>query len=610
MPRPARPSAPWLQSALYAVEDFAYAAGRVPAAIADGAHEFWFSLSSPARVRLGLAVGAVAAIAVAWLAVVPALGCGSPGGEPCPPADDAIRLVPDDALAYVHVNVDPGTEQYEDAVGVAERTPSLSSQAVRLVETQLFGPDVGTPDFTREIEPWFGGEAAVALLPGDSGRGQRVEFLEADDEEGAREFAASLASGEVRSTTYREVPLSVDRGGVATTVDRGFLVIGLPRSVREVIDTRAGEEGAGSLADDSNATAARDALPDKRLADAYLSEDGIAELIAGVRGPLADLAPIVNPDATSGAAAGVVAGDDGFRLAIRSQLDPERAETHPGFFAAFPPFSPSLAGSLPEDTLGYLGIDDPGSVLTALFEQAGAQAPGLAEAVGALIKDVRKLGNVDLEQDLLPSLGGEGALALQPASGEGDGGDEQAAPTTGVPFIEFIADDVDSERAEEALARLQAPILDALSPTGSLEAPAFEQHQVGDVTAHSVRLSGSVDLTYAVAGSTLVVATDRAAVDQVVSGDGGLDEADRFQAATDGLPGEPSMLGYLDLSGLTALGEQAGLAEDPAYATFASDIANLEALGLTVQSSSQELSTDVRLVVGSDGESDSEAPSE
>jgi hypothetical protein len=608
--RPAWPSAPWLRSALYAVEDFGYAAGRVPAAIADGAHEFWFSLSGTARMRLGLAVGAVAAIAVAWLAVVPALGCGAPGGERCPPADDAIGLVPDDAMAYVHVNVDPGTEQYEDAARVADRTPSLSAQAVRLVEPQLFGPEVGTPDFTREIEPWFGGEAAVALLPGGGRLGQRVELLEADDAEGAREFAASLVSGEARSTTYREVPISVDRRGVATAVDGGFLVIGLPRGVREVIDIESGERDARSLADDPSATAARDALPDKRLADAYLSEDGVAELVARARGPLADLAPIVNPDATSGAALAVVAGDDGFGVAIRSRLDPERAKKHPGFFAAFPPFSPSLAGSLPEGSLGYLGIGDPGTVLTSLFEQAGAQAPGLAEAIGALINDVRKLGNVDLEQDLLPSLGGEGALALQPAPGGGEDSDEQAAPATGAPFIEFIADDVNSERAEEALARLQAPILDALSPAGGLEASAFEQHQVGDVTAHSVRLSGSVDLTYAVAGSSLVVATDRAAVDQLVSGDGGLDGADRFQTATDGFTGEPSMLGYLDLRGLTALGEEAGLAEDPAYATFASDIANLEALGLAVQSSSQELSTDLRLVVDSDGESGSAAPSE
>lgn len=595
------PSASWLRTALYAVEDFAYAAGRVPAAVSDGAQEFWFSLSSTARVRLALAVGAAVAIAVAWAAAVPALGCSAPGGERCPPDDDAIHLVPDDALAYVHVNVDPGTEQYANAAEAADRMGGLASQVIRLVEPELFGAGAGTSDFEREIEPWFGGEAAVALLPRSGGRGDAVQLLEADDEKGAREFAAQIASGQARSTTYDDVPLSVDRRGVATALDGGFLVIGRAGAVRELIDTQAGQQGAGSLADDRDADAARDALPEKRFADGYLSEGGIAELVARSGGPLADIAPLVNPDASSGVAVALVAGDDGFGLAIRSRLDPERAKKDPGFFAAFPAFSPSLTGSLPASSLGYLGIGDPGDVVTSLLEQAGSEAPGLAEAVGALVKQVRKLGNVDLERDLLPSLGGEGALALQPApGGEGDGGEGAAAPPEGVPFVEFVADDVDSERAEEALARLQAPILDALSPTKGLEAPGFEQHQVGDFTAHSVRLSGAVDLTYALAGSTLVVATDRAAVEQAVSGEGGLDQADRFQAATDGFPGEPSMLGYLDLRGLTSLGEQAGLAEDPAYATFAPDIASLEALGLAVESSSSVLSTDARLVVGDD----------
>jgi hypothetical protein len=592
----------------YALEDFADAAGRVPAAIGDGAEEFWFSLSRTSRVRLPLAVGAAAAIAVVWLAVVPAFGCGAPGGERCPPSDDAIRFVPDDALAYLHLNLDPGTEQYEDAAQVADRVPGLSSQAIRLLEPQLFGAGSETRDFTREIEPWFGGEAAVALLPGGGGQGEQVQLLEADDEKAAVEYAAQIASGEARSTTFNGVPLSVDRRGLATAVDAGFLLIGPPRAVRDMIDTAAGEKGTGSLAGDTDASAARDALPEKRLADGYLSQDGIEELVARSRGPLAELAPLVNPDASSGAAAALVAGGDGLGLAIRSRLDPERADEHPGFFTAFPPFSPSLPGSLPADSLGYLGFGDPGTVLASLLEQAGSEAPGLAEAVGALVKQVRKLGNVDLEEDLLPSLGGEGALALQQTSGgEGEDGDQEAAGATGVPYVEFVADDVDAERAEQALARLQAPILDTLSPAAGLESPTFEQHQVDDVTAHSVRLSGSVDLTYALAGSTLVVATDRAAVDEVVSGEGGLDESENFRAATDGSAGEPSLLGYLDLRGLTALGEQAGLAEDPAYAAFAPDIANLEAFGLAVESGSDELSTDARLVVADDGETGSAA---
>jgi hypothetical protein len=596
---------PGLRRALYAVEDFAFAAGRVPVAIGRGSQEFWFSLSIAARVHLALALGVVAAIALAWLVAVPALGCGAPGGDRCPPADDAIHLVPDDALAYLHLNVDPDTEQFEDAADVASRTPGITAQAIRLVEERLPGPEGGPLDYGSQIEPWFGGEAALAVLPG-SGGGEEVQLLEVSDEEGARTFADSIAAGEPRSTTYRHVKLRVDRSGLATAVFGGFLAIGTESGVREVIDTDSGGEGQGSLAGDPSASAARDALPEERLADGYLSEDGIAELVEGRRGLLAALAPIVNPDASRGAAAALVASDDGLSVAFRSELDPERVDDHRGFFSAFPSFGPSLAGSLPPDSLGYVGIGDPGKALKSLLKQAGAEAPGLAEAVGALVERVRKLGEVDLEKDLLPSLGGEAALALQPApDGGGNGnqqgrGNEGAVPSPEAPFLEFIAADVDAEQAGRALARLQGPILEAVNRARGLEAPVFSEHQVGDVTAHSVRLSGAVDLTYAVAGSTLVVATNEAAVDQVVDGDGGLDGVALFDKATDGFPGELSMLGYVDLQGVFALGEQAGLAEDPAYLTFASDIHKLEALGLAVQSSSDELSTDARLIIGSD----------
>ena len=127
------------------------------------------------------------------------------------------------------------------------------------------------------------------------------------------------------------------------------------------------------------------------------------------------------------------------------------------------------------------------------------------------------------------------------------------------------------------------------------------EHKVGGLTAHSVRLSPTVDLTYAIEGSTLVVATDPAAVKQLASGEGGLDGEELFDRATDGFPGEVSMLGYLNLGGLIALGESAGLGEDPAYVSFASEIHKLRALGLAIQSSPEELSTDARLIVGGGG---------
>ena len=98
-----------------------------------------------------------------------------------------------------------------------------------------------------------------------------------------------------------------------------------------------------------------------------------------------------------------------------------------------------------------------------------------------------------------------------------------------------------------------------------------------------------------------MVATDPAAVEQLASGEGGLDDEELFDGRPTGFPAIVSMLGYLNLGGLIALGESAGLGEDPAYATFASEIHKLQALGLAIQSSPDELSTDARLIVGGGG---------
>ena len=601
------------------VEDAAFeagrVAGRVPAAIGRGSREFWLDLEVNTRLRLAVALGAVAALALVWLVAVPALPCQAPGGDTCPPADDAIQLVPQDALAYVHLNVDRDTEQYEDAAKVSERVPGITKQVTALLLSRLPGPDGAAPDFERDIQPWFGGEAALAVVPAGGGAvGKEVQLLEASDESGAREFADSIAAGTPRSTTYREVEVRVDRRGLATALVGGFLAIGTRSGVREAIDADSGEEGTGSLAGDPSASAARDALPDKRLADAYISPGGIAGLVADPRGSLATFAALINPGASQGAAVALVAGDEGLDIDLNSQLDPRRAKAHPGFFSAFPSFEPQLAGALPPESLGYVGIGRPGTTLMSLLEQASTTEPGLAAAVGDLVKQVRKLGKIDLQKDLLPSLGGEAAIALQPAADEGGGGGGDAAtgalPGLQIPFLEFIAADVDSDRASQALARLQGPITQALNPSKELPAPVVREREVGGLTAYSVSVSPSVDLTYAIEGSTLVVATDPAAVEQLAAGEGGLSSEELFDRATDGFPGELAMLGYLNLGGLIALAESAGLGEDPAYATFASDIQRLQALGVAIQSSPEELSTEARLIVGegADLPQEAEAP--
>jgi hypothetical protein len=563
----------------------AAAAGRFPVATGRGTRRLWFSLSVRSRRQLAIAIAVLAALLIVAFVAVPALPCGAPGGDVCPPADDAIALVPDDSLAYVHVNVDPGTEQYDEASDVASRIPTLTGQVTSRLLNRVPGPHGQPPDYARDIQPWFGGQAALALIPASERTAEEVQLLQISDSAGAKKFAESIATGTPRTNDYRDVPVGVDRRGLATAEVGGFLAIGRESGIRAVIDAQSGASGTGSLENEPAATAALDALPDERLADVYLSPDGIDRLVGNPRGPLATLDAAVDPGASDGAAIGLVAGDSGIEVDIRSELDEARAKAQPGFFAAFPTFVPSLTASLPPDSLGYIGLAEPGKTLISLIEQASADQPGLAAAVASLVKRVKQLGKVDLQKDLLPSLGSEAAFAIEPGSGR-----------QGVPYLEFLSSGVDADRAGKALASLQGPIVAALSPrTG--QAPTFEQEKVGEVTANSVRLSPTVDLTYAIAGSTLLVATDPAAVKQLTGGSGSLADDDAFKDATNGFEGDVSLLAYLNLSGLLTLGEQAGLAQDPAYATFAPELHRLTGLAVAVTSGTSELSTDLRLIV-------------
>jgi hypothetical protein len=567
----------------------------MPAAAGRGAGRFWTSMSAQTRTRLAIALAVLAALLVIAFVAVPALPCQAPGGDGCPPSDDSIHLVPDDALGYVHVNVDPDTEQYAQATVIADRIPTITKQLTSRLLARVPGPTGGPPDFARDIEPWLGGQAALAIVPAGGRAAEEVQLLQVGDDDEAERFADSVATGTPRTTDYRDIPVNVDRRGLATALVGGFLAIGRQSGVREVIDAQSGSSGTGSLASEPAARAALDALPDERLGDAYLSPDGIARLVGNPRGPLATLDAAVDPAASDGVAMALVASDEGIDLDIRSELDEARAKAQPAFFAAFPSFEPTLTDSLPADSLAYVGMADPGHTLVSLIEQASADQPGIAAAVAGLVKRVKQLGRVDLETELLPSLGGEAAFALQPSPSN-----------SGVPYLEFLSSGIDAKRAGDALASLQAPIADALNPSSG-QAPTFSQQEIGGVTAHSVRLSPTVDLTYAIAGTLLLIATDPVAVRQLSGEGGGLADDESFRAATDGLPGSVSVLSYLNLDGLLTLGEQAGLAQDPAYEAFAPELRKLRALGLAVRQSPTELATDVRLIVSPEAAAPSES---
>lgn len=584
-----------LRSLRYAVADLFFVIGdwlrsagrlgaRLPRAAGRGLGRFWRSLSVIARRRLVAAI-AVAVVIVAVLALaVPKLPCSFPGGDSCPPPDDAQNLVPSDALAYVHADLDRDGDQYRALTGLAARVPLFRDQAVSRAVGLIPGPRGAEIDFERDVQPWFGDEAALAILPGSGSVADRVDLLAVADADGATAFAASVAGPRASTQDYDGAQLTTGARGISSAQTDGFLVIGSGDGVRAALDTATGAQGSASLSDNDQAAAIRDRLPADRFADVWLSADGVSQLIAGGRGLVSTLTPLLAPGATTGAAASLSASGDALELAVRSELDPDREQASPGFFDAFPPFEPRLPSRLRPGTLAYLGFGDPGGTAAALLGQAAAEAPGIASGFQDLVANLRRGAGTDLSK-LAGALGDEAAVAVDPGA-------------VSFPYLLLVASGVDEGAARDALGRLQGPLAEAVGSGGQRQAPVFGEQQIEGVEASSLTVSPTVELTYAVFDGLAAIATDPAGIAGLAGGDGGLDDTDLYRSATDGFGVRPSLLAFLDLAGLVQLGEQSGLAEDPAYATFAADFRNLAALGLEITDDDDLLATDARLLLG------------
>jgi hypothetical protein len=94
-----------------------------------------------------------------------------------------------------------------------------------------------------------------------------------------------------------------------------------------------------------------------------------------------------------------------------------------------------------------------------------------------------------------------------------------------------------------------------------------------------------------------VISTQPAGIDQVRSSGGNLVDTDAYENATDRLPDRVSALVFLNLDEVLGLAQQAGLAEDPLYASLSEDISHVQALGLAVTGSDEELRSELFLAI-------------
>lgn len=267
---------------------------------------------------------AIAAVVVVMVVVVlvVALAAAGSGGASGPP-DAAARLVPADALAYVHVSTDPGRGGVRRATALARRFPDFSSLDGGLLR-RLTRPGCGGLGAAGA----HGREVAVAVLP-----------------------AGTLLLVDTGSGTAVRRPR---RCGTATAERLGrFVVMGSSLAVSAALAVQRGHEP--SLAAAALYRAARRDLPADRFADGYLSAGGLRGFL-GARGDLgAMVSRLLDDPRLRGVGLAAEARSPGARLTVHSVL--ARGPAPAGH-------ATGLLGEVPAGAMAAIDTGDLGATLT------------------------------------------------------------------------------------------------------------------------------------------------------------------------------------------------------------------------------------------------------
>jgi hypothetical protein len=462
------------------------------------------------RGRLVAAI--VAAVVVLAFVAVVAFG-GGDGGAAKPPASGAAKLVPADALVYVHLSTDRDRAQTRDAAKVAESFPSWRTLRDGIVSRlQAPGCDVAT----KALED--ADEAALAIFDtGSSSQANSLVLVDTGKEHpGARQQAC---------------------GSLSSTYVGTFLAIGQPESLNVAAKLQKAD-GKGSLAQAAGPKKELAALPEDRVADGWLSADGLRRLLAPQGGLLGAAGVLFDQPTLKGAAFGVEAEGDRAKLTVKSQLDPS-LRTSKAADAGFKPFRPTLAASVPADAMAYLGVSNLAPALQRLLAAAGSSS-----------KTIEQLAR-SLDEPLLKVFPDEAAVVLTEA--------------TPAPILTILAHAKDEAAARRALDGLPAAVRKTLST--------------------------------AVWDGKVAVSTSPKGIAAVKAGGKRLTDTENWQKAVGNHPESLSSLLFLDFTRLLKLGEATGLDESSAYQAARADLQKVRAIGARTTGDDSESTAEISLLV-------------
>ena len=456
--------------------------------------------------------GSVALLAgILAIAVVSATSRPGPGGE-------AARIVPAGALAFVRISTDPNDGAARRLARLAPRIPGFLS--IRDAALSAVSPAAGAFDPQRDVRPWLGDEAAVALVDIGDGRFGSLVLAQVRSRPRAEALLQRVA-GRGRGVRYRDAVLR-RFGANAATFAGGFLVAGPEAAVRRVVDVARGD--APALAD---APAFEAALEDvRRPAAAYVSPRGLRSYARARGGVARVVAGLLDRPGLRAVGVSARADARGLRVHLR-RLGAGGAD-----------IAPRLVDDVPAGAVALLA----GPSLAAAVE--AAQRAGAGAALETARATLRDAASLDLDRDLLGRLRGEYAAWVEPGAA--------------APVVTLAARTSDPGGMREVLARLQDPLARALAGDQGAT-PTFAARSIAGADAFTLDIAEGFAPTYAVSGGMVVASTSAAGLERFQGRTPRLRSAQGFRSAVPRIPARIESLGFVDVRQLLALGEQTGL---------------------------------------------------
>jgi hypothetical protein len=518
--------------------------------------------------RLAAAVAGLGLILLATLLILASSATSNP-----PPATAASAVVPADALLYIHLSTDPTRPGVQRAEQLLRRLPNHGSALTGLAQriVAVVGGSTST-DFTRDIRPWLGREAAFALLNTTGSSAGSLIVLAVRDHARAAAFIAR--AGAQPAGSYDATKLYRYPTGAELAFSRGFLIVGTDSGVRASLDTA---RHRGSALDTNGAYARAAATePPGRVLDVYFSAAGVARVLGPRGGLLGLLGSLLEQPGLQGSAISLEARPPGLLVQIHTVLAPHAQRR-------LQPFAPSLEKVLPAGST--LMLD--GRNLSAVGPMALAASGRLGLLTGVPVL-LRRIG-VILTDDgydvhaLLSLFSGETAMAL--ASG------------SGAPALVIVTRTSHEQTARTLLASLEAPLSQMFTAPdqGAGFTPQFNDVQIGSVTAHQMLLAPGLQFDYAVFHGLIVVSTSLRGVRDIVTSPRPLGGEAAYRSVLPQQPASATSLGFGDFSQLLSLFEQTQLARSTTFRALLPDLTTFRAVGMDSTGGEADTTTDVLL---------------